>query len=87
MSPILKEIIKKANLPFEGSGHSASHLVNLPEENELKSLCFFPKLLRVRVRRCYDADSDRKVVICTKRSTGHPTLTPGIFTMYCPHGL
>ena len=87
MSPILKEIIKKANLPFEGSGHSASHLVNLPEENELKSLCFFPKLLRVRVRRCYDADSDRKGIICTKRSTGHPTLTPGIFTMYCPHGL
>ena len=25
--------------------------------------------------------------ICYKRSSRHPTLTPGIFTIYCPHAV
>lgn len=86
MSPVLNEIMKKANLPFQECQHLASHMIHLPEENELKSLWFFPMLPCVRIRRCYEADSDCKAPICTKKSTGHPLLTPGIFTLFCPHG-
>lgn len=86
MSPVLNEIIKKANLPFEGCESLASDVMYLPEEHELKSLCFFPTLPRVRIRRCYEADTGSKAPICTKKSTAHPSLTPGIFTLFCPHG-
>ena len=83
MSPVLNEIIKKANLPFEGCESLVPDVMHLPEEHELKSLCFLP---RVRIRRCYEADSDSKAPSCTKKSTAHPSLTPGIFTLFCPHG-
>ena len=67
MTPVLMEVIKKATLPFACSGHSDSSLLPLPEEDELKSLCFFPTLPRIRMRRCYEADSNRKMPICTKK--------------------
>lgn len=30
--------------------------------------------------------SQNRKLFCTKNSSGHPTLLPGIFTLYCPHG-
>ena len=86
MCPILNEIMKKATAPFESGLQSKSKVFQLSEEDELKSLCFFPSLPCVRPRRCYEADTDSKAVICTKKSTAHPSLTPGIFTLFCHHG-
>lgn len=87
MCPILNEMIKKATSLFNSQECDwLSCKGFLPEEDEIKSLCFFPSLPRIRIRRCYEADTDRKAVICTKKSTAHPSLTPGIFTLFCPHG-
>ena len=47
---------------------------------------FFQMLPRARIRRCYEADTNCKAPSCTKKSTGHPLLTLGIFTLFCPHG-
>ena len=66
---------------------TGSEVYSLPEEEQLRSLCYFPSLPRVRIRRCFEADTDRKTVVCTKKSSGHPSLLPGIFTIFCPHGL
>ena len=66
---------------------SGTQIYSLPEEEELKSLCFFPSLPRVRIRRHYEADTERKATICTKKSYGHTSLSPGVFTIFCPHGL
>ena len=57
-------------------------------DNELlQELSYFPHLLPTRTRGVYEADKHlRKAAGCTKRSSGHPSLLPGIFTLFCPHG-
>ena len=51
-------------------------------------LSFFPSLQRVRRRGHFIADKERtmKDDMCTKLSKGHPSLQPGVFTLFCPHG-
>lgn len=53
-------------------------------------LSFFPTLPKCRERGSYQIDFQHQLPKdedpCTKRSKGHPSLTPGIFTIYCPHG-
>jgi hypothetical protein len=51
-------------------------------------LSFFPSLQRVRRRGHFVADKKRtmKDDICTKLSKGHPSLLPGVFTLFFPHG-
>ena len=49
----------------------------------------FPSLPKVHGHGMYEADkkaSTDKNEQCRKESWGHPTLSPGIFTLYCPHG-
>ena len=61
-----------------------------PAENELT---YFPNLPMVRGVPVYRADqsSSRQRQedqdACRKYASNHPTLTPGIFIIYCPHGV
>ena len=51
---------------------------------------FFPAWPKVRGAAKYAADSNstpHDLDSCRKTSYGHPSLTPGIFTVYCPHGV
>ncbi|XP_066935338.1 uncharacterized protein [Clytia hemisphaerica] len=53
------------------------------EENELSS---FPNLPPLRPRGSYEQDAiNTKYGNCRKNYKGHPNLTSGIFTIYCPH--
>lgn len=58
--------------------------------SERDPLAFFPTLKKYRERGCYEIDSNQQMSKsddpCTKRSHGHPSLTSGIFTIYCQHG-
>lgn len=54
-------------LPFEGGDITETKIHCLQDEEELRSLCYFPSLSRVRIRRYYEADRDRKAIICTKK--------------------
>lgn len=83
--PLIEMLIEKASAPF-------SDEANIPEitsdnKSELEELAYFPSLPKVRGRGMFNADyHQRKGVKCTKQSSGHPSLLPGIFTLFCPHG-
>ena len=81
-SPVLKEMVRKAQSPFQTSDSSTS----ISPSDGPEDMSFFPNLTRIRSRGIYVADKDAKTKICTKRRIGHPTLLPGLFTMYCKHG-
>ena len=51
------------------------------------AMTIFPKMPPIRVRAHYSADKNTRSTICTKRYLGHPSLLPGIFTLFCQHGL
>lgn len=90
LSPVIKELIKKSAAPFENIDSSKSDDIksDLEKDDDMsEDLSYFPCLPKVRVRGVYNVDSQkRKGVECNKQSSGHPTLLPGIFTVYCPHG-
>ncbi len=51
------------------------------------SIAHFPILAKVRSHRQYAADrKKRSEYICTKHSSRHPSLLPGVFTVFCHHG-
>ena len=50
------------------------------------SFGYFPQLPRLRNRKNYVADRSHSSV-CNKKSSRHPSLLPGIFTLYCEHGI
>ena len=61
-----------------------------PPTNDDDHWSFFPNLPLVRGKGNYAADTTTTQSdgdACWKASYGHPTLTPGICTIYCPHGI
>jgi hypothetical protein len=62
-----------------------------PSEDAVEEdgLGFFPSLPMIRRRGMFVADkqgSKQREDFCTKFSKGHPSLLPGVFTVFCPHG-
>ena len=84
---LLAELWEIAISPFIDA-----HEDNNTEENDLNidELSFFPSLKKYRNRGKFEMDNNRmkkgKSTGCQKRYLGHPSLLPGIFTMFCPHG-
>ena len=79
---IIKHMIAPNSMPQPSSSHY------LPPQED--SLNFFPNLLALVGKGNYATDH------CTAKCTSdechkypgfHPVLTPGIFTVYCPHGI
>ena len=75
-----------ASTPF-----AVEHLLEGPalKDATCLPLAFFPTLPKCRERGSYELDSNscfKEDDPCTKRRHGHPSLTSGIFTVYCPHG-
>ena len=88
MLSVLREMIKKSSVPFRNDDKTLwSDQPVEADECVYKSLSYFPNLPRVRNRRSYEADKSTKEKICTKRGSGHPSLLPGIFTIFCQHGM
>ena len=89
MSSVLQEMVRKSVIPFgkdDKTLWSDQPVVINKDESLYKSLSFFPNLPRVRQRRRYGANKSMKEKVCTKRGSGHPSLLPGIFTIFCQHG-
>ena len=58
----------------------------------ISTFSFFPHLQQRHGPGRYEADQQTHTTHtrdddCRKKSYGHPTLTPGIFTVYCAHGI
>ena len=85
LSPFLNELLKKANSPFPNDDTKCSTTKNA-DMNDNNDLAYFPKLPKVRDRGHYKTDKSISGPICTKRRSAHPSLLPGVFTLFCQHG-
>ena len=85
---VLSHIIGVVLAPFEHPQPPASAY---PAPDPLCSkFSYFPNLPQHHGPGSYKADKQRQTVTddkCRKYSYGHPTLRPGIFTVYCQHGV
>ncbi len=83
--PLFDAIITKSKAPFK---LNSTLLENAPENKSLlEELAYFPTLPKIRARGNFEADQHTyKAIKCTKQSSGHPSLLPGIFTLFCSHG-
>jgi hypothetical protein len=80
MKPIMEELVMKASAPFQNVEDDKTVPLTTDE------MSYFPHLPKCRERRVYAADTAGKLLACTKRSSRHPTLLPGVFTLFCEHG-
>ena len=87
LNPILQLLLARANAPFkvdDAGDAGGSHLQDTHQRED--QLSYFPLLAKCRKRGIYKADKEGKLVSCTKKSSRHPTLLPGVFTLFCEHG-
>lgn len=82
LTPIIRQLIEKAAAPFTSSTITQPHLFETVSDD----LSYFPKLPVNCPRPTYAADKKLQKKICTKKGTRHPTLLPGVFTIFCQHG-
>ena len=84
LSVLIKDLLGKAKAPFNGNSFTdtQSEYSNFVQEME-----YFPCLPVVRSRGNFCYDTESSPIICTKRSSRHPSLLPGIFLVHCPHGM
>ncbi|XP_050406170.1 uncharacterized protein LOC126827514 isoform X2 [Patella vulgata] len=83
LRPLLKELLRLSLKPFENC---------LPcDENEecddAEEMSFFPSLPQIRKKYTYLMDTTKPKKSCSKTYRGHPSLLPGVFTLFCPHGI
>lgn len=83
LSSVLYELLEKANAPFKIPENIHCEPSSSPCDDDNS---YFPALPKIRCRGSYVADTVKRVKICTKRGSMHPTLLPGIFTLFCNHG-
>jgi hypothetical protein len=82
---LIAELCKLLLAPFQSS--------TIPSPPPNNKLACYPNLPRIRGIPAYSADqrtthrAPEDQDACRKYSSSHPTLTPGIFTIYCPHGV
>ena len=88
LSPFLNELLNKANNPFsyhdmKGRSTMIQKSADVIDNNDL---AYFSKLPKVRNRRHYKIDKSTSGPACKKRRSAHPSLLPGVFTLFCQHG-
>ena len=85
LAPLLNELSRVAFIVF--TMRNVQTPATLTEENQV-DLAYYPALPRVRIRGVYQADKKASGhgCVCRKRSSKHPSLLPGIFTIFCQHG-
>lgn len=84
LSPLIAALIEKSAAPFSSD---SNHSVTSVCAAKMEPLSFFPQLPSIRSRGTYTADrTNTTKKICAKHHHGHPTLLPGIFTLFCQHG-
>ena len=81
---LIKDLLEKAKAPFNVNSLTDTDSGDLQHFQDLE---FFPSLPVVRSRGDFCFDTNSSPNICTKRSTRHPTLLPGIFLVHCRHGM
>ena len=83
--PLVISMVHKAQLPFVST--PLHPCIPVSVNSALDSKSYFPCLPVLWERQRYKADKQSHTSWCTKLYRGHPSLLPGIFTVFCPHGL
>ena len=81
--PIFKIIHKCVEATFSGDATVKSS--QILDQDSFPLACY-PSLHAVCKRGKYEADLRKPLGSCRKIGTRHPSLLPGIFTVFCPHG-
>ena len=82
---LIEDILTKISLPFQGYYRPTSD--DYPAPTSKKPLSFFPALPEQHGPVRYTADRKTKEISCRKESYKHPKLSPGVFTIFCRHGI
>ncbi len=86
LSKLLNVLLNKTRATFPPCEEEENEELLHDKSTDLSS--FFPSLPIMRNRGSYDIDKQQHAsadMICGKNYRGHPTLLPGIFTVYCCH--
>ncbi|XP_066304517.1 uncharacterized protein [Branchiostoma lanceolatum] len=87
VSPVLLSLMAVLHETFEAVEVPASFPDPTPESPHssffpaYSLVCGLPRFAMNEARKRKETDS------CRKESYGHPSLTPGLFTLFCPHGV
>lgn len=81
LQPVLTETVKIVRKTFDYGDHMSTSMTS---NGNLFS--YFPNLPIIRDRGCYVMDKAKSERQCMKQGGRHPSLLPGIFTVFCPHG-
>lgn len=81
MRPMLQHLRAKISYIYSFTEH-----VLAPVESEVERLAYFPNMPQLVARGTYEHDK-HKTDICNKKAPRHQTLTPGLFTISCEHGM
>ena len=84
LSPFLNELLNRANSPFPN--HDDCSTTKNADVIDDDDLAYFPQLPKVRHRGYYRTDKNTSGPVCKKRRSAHPSLLPGVFTLFCQHG-
>lgn len=87
LAPLLSELSRVAFGTFSKGDTERPATLTANDERQV-DLAYYPAIPKVRLRGVYQADKKagghgRE---CTKRSSKHPSLLPGVFTIFCQHG-
>ena len=88
--PCVELFLKMKDVVLSSSKEPHDLSQNVPTESN--SLSYFPCWPQCNNRGLYIADRNQIAAVkdatqCTKIHRGHPKLMPGLFTVYCEHGL
>ena len=85
---LLKDLLISLNAPFTGREIPGDEYYGPFSESD-KVLGFFPNYTLKRGRAINEADqtNDTTSSGCRKQMKRHNTLNPGLFTIFCPHGV
>lgn len=83
---LLKDLLTVSLNPFASCQKPVEDVGSTCTESP-SDMAYYPSLPVVRDRGVYVADRiSTELDKCKKRSLWHPSLLPGIFTVFCPHG-
>ena len=92
LANLLSDILPYTTAPFSHDNQpSITQTVDMTGMEDPNTMSYFPALPLVRDRGVFKADKSNAkdyadTKFCRKKYGRHPTLIPGIFTMFCGHG-
>ena len=87
--PLLRKLLDLARVPESYVGDAASAVrMDMGDMGDDDEMSFFPNNPKIRSVRDYDdAPAGGKEETCTKHVQKSKRFTPGLFSVFCPHGI